>query len=46
MEHFKISKLLHDSAIVKFVTKNGCKYMIYQVVNILMTKIESLKLQF
>ena len=35
MEHYKISKLLNDSTMLKIATKNGSKYMIYQVVNIL-----------
>ena len=39
MEHYKVSKLLNDSTRSKFVTKNGSKEMIYEVVNILMTKI-------
>ena len=39
MEHYKISKLLNDSTVPKFVTINGSKQMIYQVVNILLTKI-------
>ena len=39
MEHFKISKLLSDSTLSKFVTKNGSKLMIYQVLDILLTKV-------
>ena len=39
MEHYKISKLLKDSTVSKFVTKNGSKEMIYQVVNILPAEI-------
>ena len=39
MEHYKISKLLNDSTVSKFVTKNGLNWMIYQMVNILLTKI-------
>ena len=31
MEIYKISKLLKDSNVSKFVTKNGSKYMIYQM---------------
>ena len=38
MEHYKISKLLNDPTLSKFVTKNGSKQMIYQVVSILLTK--------
>ena len=38
MEHYKISKLLNDSAVTKFVTKNGSKKMIDQVVNIMFKK--------
>ena len=44
MEHYKRSKLLNDSTVSKFVAKNGLKQMIYQVENILPTKIEGLKL--
>ena len=36
MEHYKISKLLNDSTISKFVQK---KQMIYKVVTIMLTKI-------
>ena len=39
MEHFNISKLLNDSTVSKFATKKWVKEMIYQVVNILLTKI-------
>ena len=39
MEHYKISQLLNDSTVSKFVTKNGSKYIIYQVANILLKKI-------
>ena len=39
MEHYKISKLLSDSNVSKFVTKNGSKQMIYKVVNIVLAKI-------
>ena len=37
MEHYKIFKLLNDSTVLKFMTKNRSK--IYQVVNILLTKV-------
>ena len=43
MECYKISKLLNDSIVSKLVTKNGLKQIIYQVVNILLTKIQCLK---
>ena len=47
MEHCKISKLSNDSTVSKFVIKkNGLKQMIYQVVNILLTEICSLKLRY
>ena len=39
MENYKISKPLNDSTVSKVVTKNGSKYMILQVINILLTKI-------
>ena len=40
MELYKIiSKLLNDSTVSKFVTKKWIKVMIYQVVNILETRI-------
>ena len=39
MKHYKKSKLLNDSTVWKFVTKNGSKQMNYQVVKILSTKI-------
>ena len=39
MEHNEISKLLNNSTISKYVEKNRLKQMIYQVVNILLTKI-------
>ena len=39
MERYKISKLLNESAVSKLVAKIGLKYMIRQVVNILLTKI-------
>ena len=39
MERYKISKLLNESAVSNFVAKIGLKYMIHQVVNILLTKI-------
>ena len=45
MEHYKISKLLNDSSISKFMTKNVSKLMNYQVVNILLTKILGINLQ-
>ena len=38
MELKKISKLLNDSAISKFVIRNGLKQLIYQEVNILETR--------
>ena len=38
MEHYKISKLLNDSSVTKFVAKKWIEVMIYQVVNILLTK--------
>ena len=39
MEHYKICKLLNDSAVSKFATKNGSKWMIYQVPNVVVTKV-------
>ena len=39
VEDSEISKLLNDSTVSKFVTKNRSKWMIYQAVNILPTKI-------
>ena len=45
MEHYKISKLLNDSSISKFMAKNVSKLMNYQVVNILLTKILGINLQ-
>ena len=39
MEHYKIYKLLNDSTVSKFVTKKWVGVIIYQVVNILLTKI-------
>ena len=45
MEHYKISKLLNDSSISKFMIKNVSKLMNYQVVNILLTKILGINLQ-
>ena len=38
MGHYKISKLLDDSTVSKFVTKKWVEVMIYQVVNIISTK--------
>ena len=35
LEHYKMSKLLNDSIVSKFVTKNGLKKMMNQAVNIL-----------
>ena len=48
MEHYKISKLLNDSAASKFVTKNGSKLLIYKVINTLLTeklRFETLRLR-
>ena len=39
MQYYKISKLLNDSTVSKFTTKNGSKKMIYQVFSIMLTKI-------
>ena len=39
MEHYKISKLLNDSTVPTFVPKKWIEVIIYQVVNILLTKI-------
>ena len=40
MEHYRTSKLLNDSTILKFLTKkNGSKQMICQEINIPSTKI-------
>ena len=39
MEYNKIYKLLNDSTVLKFVKRHGLKLMIYQVVIILLTKI-------
>ena len=39
MEDYKISKLVNDSTVSKYVTKNGSKQMIYQVVNTVLTEI-------
>ena len=39
MQYYKISKLLNDSTVSKFATKNGSKKMICQVFSILLTKI-------
>ena len=44
MENCKISKLLNDSTVSKFLTKKQVE-VIDQVVNILLTKIYGLKLQ-
>ena len=38
MELYKLTKLLNDSTVSKFGTKNGSKLKIYQVVNILLIK--------
>ena len=46
IQHCKTSKLLNDSAVSKIVIKNGLKYMIYLVINILLTKIKGLKPHF
>ena len=45
MEHYKISKWLNDSTVSKFVTKICVEVNGYQVVNILSTKVQALKLQ-
>ena len=45
MEHYKISKWLNDSTVSKFVTKIWVEVNGYQVVNILSTKVQALKLQ-
>ena len=39
MEYYKIYKLLNNSTVLKFVKRHGLKLMIYQVVIILLTKI-------
>ena len=39
MEYYKIYKLLNNSTVLKFVKRHGVKLMIYQVVIILLTKI-------
>ena len=39
MGHYKISKLLDDSTVSKLVTKKWVEVMIYQVINIISTKI-------
>ena len=38
MEHHKKSKLLNNSTVSKFVTKNGLKCTIYQTINIFANK--------
>ena len=40
IEHYKIPKLLNDSTYQNLWQRNGLKQMIYQVVNILFTKIQ------
>ena len=44
MEHYETSKLLKDSTVSKFVTKNGPNWLINQVINIPLTKIWGLNL--
>ena len=39
MEHYEISKSLKALTVLKFVTKNRSKYMIYQTFSILSTRI-------
>ena len=39
MEHHQIIKLLNDLSVSKFVVKNGLNEMIYQAVNICLTKL-------
>ena len=45
MEHYKRSKLLNNSTVLEFVTKNGSRQRTYQVANILLTKTQGLKHQ-
>ena len=45
MKHYKLAKQLSESTVSLFVTKYGLKKVLYQLVNILLTKIQGLKRQ-
>ena len=46
MKQYKLAKKLSKSTLSLFVTRYGLKKVLYQVVNILLTKIQGLKRQW